>query len=220
MRPSAFLSPLVPSGTALPEPPLGGASGRPVTVYGRGQEIYGEGAPANRLFRVIFGAVRLYRLLPDGRRQIGAFYLPGEVFGFEAKTRHRFFAEAILSTGLETIPPSADPEFTRALLSVALSTLARTQLHLEVLGRQMACERVAAFLVDIAERSGGERVLTLPMQRADIGDYLGLTVETVSRIFSKMKEAGLIRLPNSRRVEILDETALRRLGGNPLSWDA
>ena len=89
-----------------------------------------------------------------------------------------------------------------ALLPVALKGLVRAQEHLLVLGRQNAIERIAAFLADMAERQGGLRQIELPMSRADIGDYLGLTIETVSRGFTKLKQQGVIRLPSLRSVEI------------------
>ena len=94
------------------------------------------------------------------------------------------------------------------LLPLALRNLTKAQEHLLVLGRQNAIERVAAFLVDLAERQGGLPQVDLPMSRTDIGDYLGLTIETVSRVFSKLKEAGVIRLPTARTVDIVKWDAL------------
>ncbi|RVD53765.1 transcriptional regulator, partial [Mesorhizobium sp. M8A.F.Ca.ET.023.02.2.1] len=97
-------------------------------------------------------------------------------------------------------------------LPLALKGLTRAQEHLLVLGRQNAIERVAAFLVDMMERQGGLRQVELPMSRMDIGDYLGLTIETVSRVFTRLKDKGVIRLLNLRSVEILKQDVLQTMG--------
>lgn len=167
-----------------------------------GTEIYAQGEKCGSLYTVEFGAVRVYRLLADGRRQISAFHLAGETFGFEADTVHHFFAEAICATGVRALEARPAENCSSELLPLALKSLIRAQEHLLVLGRQNAIERVAAFLADMAERQGGLRQVELAMSRTDIGDYLGLTIETVSRAFSKLKETGVIRLPSLRRVEI------------------
>lgn len=168
-----------------------------------GTEIYAQGERCGPLYMVEFGAVRVYRLLADGRRQISAFHLAGETFGFEADAIHHFFAEAICATGVRALEASPANSCSAELLPLALKSLIRAQEHLLVLGRQNAIERVAAFLADMAERQGGLRQVELAMSRTDIGDYLGLTIETVSRAFSKLKETGVIRLPSLRRVEIV-----------------
>lgn len=170
--------------------------------FAAGTEIYAQGEKCRGLYRVEFGAVRIYRLLADGRRQISAFHLAGEMFGFEADDTHHFFAEAICATGIRALRISPGHDLPSQLLPLALKGLVRAQEHLLVLGRQNALERIAAFLSDMAERQGGLRNVELPMSRTDIGDYLGLTIETVSRAFSKLKETGVIRLPSLRRVEI------------------
>ncbi|MFC3208981.1 MAG: helix-turn-helix domain-containing protein [Mesorhizobium sp.] len=180
--------------------PLG--SGRPATFFPAGSEIYAQGDLCASLYQVEFGAVRIYRLLSDGRRQISAFHLAGEMFGFEADKNHHFFAEAICSTGIRILSPSAS-HVVAELLPMALQSLVRAQEQLLVLGRQNAVERVAAFFLEMSERQGGLRQVELPMSRLDIADYLGLTIETVSRVFSKLKSKGVIRLPSLRNVEIV-----------------
>jgi len=175
---------------------------QPATFYPSGSEIYAQGEKCGNLYQVEFGAVRIYRLLSDGRRQISAFHLAGEMFGFEADTNHHFFAEAICGTGIRVLRPSAShavPE----LLPMALQSLVRAQEQLLVLGRQNAVERVAAFFLEMSERQGGLRQVELPMSRLDIADYLGLTIETVSRVFSKLRLKGVIRLISLRNVEIV-----------------
>lgn len=183
----------------------------PPTFYPAGAEIYAQGEIAGKLYRVEFGAVRVYRLLADGRRQISAFHLAGEVFGFEAGSIHHFFAETISASGIHVMRPARGRSLADELMPIALQVLVRAQEHLLVLGRQAAEERLAAFLVDMAERQGGLMQVELPMSRTDIGDYLGLTIETVSRVLSRLKQKGVIRLPNLRSVEILKPQALRTL---------
>jgi CRP/FNR family nitrogen fixation transcriptional regulator len=191
-----------PAPSSAPQPP---------TFYPAGAEIYAQGEKCGNLYRVEFGAVRIYRLLADGRRQISAFHLTGETFGFEADDTHHFFAEAISATGIRILRPSRDKDLSMELLPIALKGLVRAQEHLLVLGRQNAIERIAAFLTDLAERQGGLRKIELPMSRADIGDYLGLTIETVSRVLTKLKHKDIIRLPNLRSVEVVKWQTLHDL---------
>lgn len=181
---------------------------QPLSFFSAGAEIYAQGEKAGAFYQVEFGAVRIYRLLADGRRQISAFHLAGETFGFEAGTTHHFFAEAVNATGIRVFRLAAGADMSGQLLPLALKGLTRAQEHLLVLGRQNATERVAAFLVDMAERQGDLRQVELPMSRMDIGDYLGLTIETVSRVFTKLKERGVIRLINLRCVEIVKQDTL------------
>jgi CRP/FNR family transcriptional regulator, nitrogen fixation regulation protein len=200
----------LPSHSAQPSLPdaLDPAPAQPVSFFPAGAEIYAQGEKAGAFYQVEFGAVRIYRLLADGRRQISAFHLAGETFGFEADSTHHFFAEAINATGVRVLRLATGADMARQLLPLALKGLTRAQEHLLVLGRQNAIERVAAFLVDMAERQGGLRQVELPMSRMDIGDYLGLTIETVSRVFTRLKDKGVIRLLNLRSIEILKQDAL------------
>ena len=181
---------------------------QPVTFFPAGSEIYAQGEKCGNLYQVEFGAVRIYRLLSDGRRQISAFHLAGEMFGFEVDKCHHFFAEAICGTGVRVLRPSVS-NFIPELLPMALQSLVRAQEQLLVLGRQNAVERVAAFFLEISERQGGLRQIELPMSRLDIADYLGLTIETVSRVFSKLRSKGVIRLSSLRSVEILKIQSLQ-----------
>lgn len=180
-------------------------------LFTNGEEIYAQGDRADRLYRVEFGVVRVYRLLADGRRQISAFHLPGEVFGFQADGIHHFFADAVGATGLCVMPRAIAGGVTPEVMEFALRCLVRTQEHLLVVGRQNAVERIGAFLLDMAERQGGLEQFDLPMSRTDIGDYLGLTIETVSRVFSKLRAQGVIRLVSLRTVEIKKPAVLRAL---------
>ncbi|WP_419695584.1 helix-turn-helix domain-containing protein [Mesorhizobium muleiense] len=202
--PSHSVQPSLP--TAFDPTPL-----QPVRFFPSGSEIYAQGEKAGAFYQVEFGAVRIYRLLADGRRQISAFHLAGETFGFEADTTHHFFAEAINATSVRVFRFATGADISRQLLPLALKGLTRAQEHLLVLGRQNAIERVAAFLVDMAERQGELRQVELPMSRMDIGDYLGLTIETVSRVFTRLKDRGVIRLLNLRSIEIIKHDALHNM---------
>ncbi|HTO33145.1 MAG TPA: helix-turn-helix domain-containing protein [Pararhizobium sp.] len=186
---------------------------QPARIYAPNTEIFAEGARAKSVYQVAFGAVRVCRILADGRRQISAFHFAGEVFGLEPGAHHEFSAEAITNTGIRVTRLSGNDDVARHLLPIALRGLARAQQHLLLLGRQSALERVAAFLKDMVDRQESFDHIELPMQRSDIGDYLGLTLETVSRTFSRLKEAGVIRLTTSRSVEIVDIDALEAMVG-------
>ncbi|NRP74266.1 Nitrogen fixation regulation protein FixK [Ensifer psoraleae] len=182
-----------------------------VATYRSGQEIYAEGDAVEKCYQVATGAVRVYRLLSDGRRQVVSFHLAGEMFGFDAGATRRFFAEAITETRLAVFGRRPMQEHSRELLALALAGMARAQEHLLVIGRQCAVERIAAFLLDLSNRQGGIRQLRLPMSRQDIADYLGLTIETVSRVMTKLKDRSVIALRDARTVDIKRPDALRSL---------
>lgn len=184
-----------------------------VSLYEAGATVYGQGDPVGQLYMVEFGTVRLCRVSADGRRQISAFYFAGEVFGFESGDQRHFYAEAVDSAGIRLLRPSDSNQFNQSMLKVALESLIRAQEHLMVLGRQNSMEKVAAFLLDIAERQKSDRIVDLSMQRGDIADYLGLSLETVSRILTKLKCAGTIRIPHVKHIELLDFEELEYLRG-------
>lgn len=188
----------------------------------RNSEIFGEDEPAEYIYVVLSGVVRICKLLGDGRRQIEAFCLTGDAFGWERGATNRFSAEAVSECRLARVKRSIlfarasdDAELSQALWALTFAELHRAQDHLLLLGRKTAQERVAAFLLDLARRSAsGPEAATevvLPMSRQDIADYLGLTIETVSRTLTSLEEAAIISLPSSRRVLLRDRHALRRL---------
>jgi CRP/FNR family nitrogen fixation transcriptional regulator len=183
----------------------------PVVAFAAGAEIYAPGDRAGTFYQVEFGAVRVHRLRSDGRRQIIAFHLTGETFGYEADRTHSFFAEAITPTGLRAMSRSANDEASPELLTLALRGMLRAQEHIMMIGRQTAVERIASFLVDMSDRQGGLDQFDLPMSRLDIADHLGLTIETVSRVFAKLRSGGFIRLRSTRCVEFKKSEALRSL---------
>jgi CRP-like cAMP-binding protein len=185
--------------------------------FARNVEIYGEGEPAEYLYKVISGAVRSYRVLDDGRRQIGAFHLPGDMFGLEVEATHASSAEAIANSVVLVIKRSAvialaerDLEVARQLWTLTAQELGRVQNHMLLLIRN-AQERIAAFLLEMAERAPGAGSVELPMSRQDIADHLGLTIETVSRTLTQLEAEAAIALPTSRRVVLRDRAALNRL---------
>ncbi|KQS77238.1 transcriptional regulator [Rhizobium sp. Leaf384] len=181
----------------------------PISLFSPEDEIFAQGERAGSIYRVEFGAVRVYRLNSDGRRQVVAFHLAGEMFGLEAGATHSFFADALVQTGLTQagLPDEVSPE----LLMLALRSMIRAQEHLLVICRQSAVEKLVAFLMDMFERQGGLEQIDLPMSRIDIGEYLGMSIETVSRSFSKLRDEGLLRFHGARKVELLDIETLKRL---------
>ena len=184
---------------------------RPITFHAPDSEIYAQGEKAGSLYRIEYGAVRIYRLLADGRRQVVAFHIKDETFGFEAFNVRSFYAEAIAPTGLTSVEPESDGRYSADLMALALRSMVRAQEHLLVIGRQSALEKLAVFLVDLDERQGHDGIIDLPMTRTDIGDYLGMTIETVSRNLSKLKDMGILRLKSTRCVEVLKAAKLRAL---------
>jgi CRP/FNR family transcriptional regulator, nitrogen fixation regulation protein len=185
--------------------------------FGRNGEVYGEGEPAEYLYKVISGAVRTYKVLADGRRQIGGFYLPGDIFGLEAGEDHAFSAEAVNDSNVLVIKRSAvmdlaarDSSVAQQLWTVTGRELQRAQEHVLLLIKS-AQERVAGFLVEMARRAPGASTIQLAMSRQDIADYLGLTIETISRTLTQFEKSAAIALPTSRQIEIRNRAALTRL---------
>jgi len=185
--------------------------------YRRNEEIYGESEPADYLYKVVSGTVRTSKLLTDGRRQIGGFYVAGDVFGLETGAEHSFSAEAITDCSVLVIKRSAlvalagrDHEAARQLWTITSTELKRGQEHILLLIKS-ARERVATFLLEMAERISAGNAVELPMSRQDIADYLGLTIETVSRTLTSLENAATIELPSSRRVVLRNRSALSRL---------
>ena len=185
--------------------------------YARNAEIYGENEPTEYLYKLISGTVRTSKILNDGRRQIGEFYLPGDLFGHEVGSEHSFSAEAITNVKVIVIKRSAvealaarDNDVARQLWAMTGRELQRMQEHILLLIKS-AQERVAGFLLEMAERIKSTNEVELPMSRRDIADYLGLTIETVSRTLTMLENSAAISLPSSRRVVLRNRAALRRL---------
>ncbi|MGD9740498.1 MAG: helix-turn-helix domain-containing protein [Bauldia sp.] len=181
----------------------------------RNEEIFGEGDPADFVYRVRSGTVRLYRILSDGRRLIGSFLHSGDSFGFEDSDEHALSAEAVTDCEIIATPRLAvarraesDHEFSHQLWQTAVAELSRARKHMLVLGCQSAVERVGSFLLEMA-RTAATKVVTLPMSRQDIADYLGLTIETVSRTITQLTERGAIEVPSSRTIVLRNPALLQ-----------
>lgn len=183
-------------------------------TFKRGEEIFAEGTPCSHFFAVVSGTVRTGKLLPDGRRQIDGFQLPGDVFGLESGHSHRFTAEAVDAVEVIAYRRGAfgalvqsNPALSEKIMSSMLTSLDRAHDHMVLLGRKTALEKMASFLLDLARRTSHADRVELPMQRTDIADYLGLTIETVSRTLTQMTRSGLIRLAEAGRTVVLADKA-------------
>jgi CRP/FNR family nitrogen fixation transcriptional regulator len=179
--------------------------------YPRGSELFGEAEPADYVYQIRQGAVRTYKLLSDGRRQIGAFHLPGDILGVENGDVHRFTAEAIVDTtvwiakcrSLFAGLAKGDIRTVNAVRDVVTRTLEHVENRLLLLGRQTALEKVAAFLAELDRRLGQPVVMSLPMNRRDIADYLGVTLETVSRALSILRDENILSFIGKTQREIV-----------------
>jgi CRP/FNR family nitrogen fixation transcriptional regulator len=186
--------------------------------FERGSEIFAEDDPAEYIYMVVSGCVRSSKLMSDGRRQIDAFYLPGDLFGLDAEEAHSFSAESIGRSRVVVVKRSAllaramhDQEVMQQLWTQTAAYLQRAQSQMLLLGRKNCQERVATFLLDMSARLRSAGTIELPMSRQDIADYLGLTIETVSRTFTQLERDGVISMPVSRRIVLRDRPVLDEL---------
>lgn len=184
--------------------------------FEKGEEVYGEGEKAECIYKVLSGAIRTHNILQDGRRQIGGFYLPGDLFGLEAGERYSMSAEAVANANILVIRRRAiaaasqrEPRVIAMLLNATAQELDRARNHALLLVKT-AQERVASFLLEMASRLPGDTV-ELPMCRQDIADYLGLTIETVSRTLTQLGNLRAIEIPSSRRIVLRNPKALAQL---------
>ena len=185
--------------------------------FARDEEIFGQDEDADLVYRITHGAVRTTRLMSDGRRQIGEFYFAGELFGLEHGEVHKFSAEALSDCTVQVLKRSAlrklaqsDPGVERMVWEATARELERAQEHVLLLGRKTACERVASLLQRVADRFGPEAA-ELPMGRQDMADYLGLTIETVSRMLTQLQGEAIVAFRNTRRFEICKRGALEAI---------
>ena len=184
--------------------------------YEKDSQIYGEDGSADYVYQVASGAVRSYKLLSDGRCQITAFHLPGDVFGMDIGAIRRIAADAIVDTTVRRVKrrsleqaAATDMFVGRSLWNMARISLEHAEDHLLLLGRKTAIERVAAFLLEMDRRLSGTGMLPLPMCRRDIGDYLGLTLETVSRALSQFHDQGILDFSGARHIVLRNRALLR-----------
>jgi CRP/FNR family nitrogen fixation transcriptional regulator len=186
--------------------------------YRCGSRLFGEAEPADYVYQIREGAVRIYKRLSDGRRQIGAFHLTGDILAVENCKTHRFTAEAIVDTtvwiakrrSLFAGLSKGDIPAANNVRDLVTKALEHAENHLLLLGRQKSLEKVAAFLLEIDRRLGQPNVMALPMTRRDIADYLGMTIETVSRALSSLQEERILsfRGTNHREIVLHDRSKL------------
>ena len=216
-RPAPAYSPALSS--RPPEAKSSLASLGSIAHFARNNTIFSEGDDADYSYKVISGAVRLSKMMSDGRRQIAEFALPGDFFGINWLAEHSMSAEAlnevtVICYGRGRLERLGDEnrEIRAELFSNLRHDLWAAQNHLVILGRQSALERVASFLVQLMDRSrdSDKSALEVPMTRQDIADYLGLTIETVCRMLTRLKASGLIDTPNRHTIKVRNAAALRR----------
>lgn len=189
-----------------------------VVHVAQGREIFAEGDDTDLFYKVVSGVVRACKFLNDGRRQIEAFHVAGDLFGLELDEERLMSAEAVSDCTLvcyrrrsvETLAQK-DQTVSRQLFQYAMQNMASAQAHSLLLGRRGAVEKLAAFLLGWAKQSANKRVLHLAMTRQDIADYLGLTIETVSRSLTQLERDNVIALPSTREVRILNSDILEDL---------
>ncbi|WP_101927130.1 MULTISPECIES: Crp/Fnr family transcriptional regulator [Luteimonas] len=189
-----------------------------------GATLAHEGDPRREVYTVTRGMLRRVRLLPDGRRLVAGFLLPGDFIGFSGAPRYRHTIEAITDSVLCTFPfgerrqlRTRYPALESGLLTQACSELDATRGSLMLLARLGPSERLAGFLVELAgrqqQRGGSIDHVELPMTRTDIADHLGLTIETVSRSFTKLRQSGAIAFEDPHRIDLVDLRTLRSAAG-------
>ncbi|QFU16322.1 helix-turn-helix domain-containing protein [Microvirga thermotolerans] len=224
MLPALGLPPEAPSLDAL-------FAAQPTESLAPGAALFWEGDAADYFYRVSEGCLRLYRILPDGRRAIMGFVFGGEMVGLSCLDMHRYTAEAVTAVRVRRLSRSrlhamgeGAGELQRLLFTRLFEEMMAAHRHIIVLGQMGAEERVAHFLASAACRTRADRkrpvVLDLPMTRLDIADYLGLTIETVCRILSKFKRDGLIALEGRHRVILRSLRTLQEIAGEPDGFDA
>ena len=193
----------------------------PTTCYDAGDTVVFEADPATCVFSLTSGLLRLSKLLPDGRRQIAGFLFPGDFLGITMEEEHAFTAEAVAPSKLCKFSRrqfddfvATHPALERRLYAVAAHELAAARQQMVLLGRKTATERIASFLLMLANRCHSLHSVEdiyFPMSRADIADYLGLRIETVSREISALKVARVIQLTGRHSFKIIDRTRLDQL---------
>jgi CRP/FNR family nitrogen fixation transcriptional regulator len=186
----------------------------------RGQEIYRRADRAETWYCVVSGLARKCATTADGRRRIVDFLLPGDFFGLTSRREHLFAVEAVVdSTVIAHYPrgriemiANSDPQVNQLVRTIAFEAINRLQARILILGHTTAVEKVEAFIAEMAQRScgGPGAAFSLPMSRYDIADYLALSVETVSRAVSDLKQSGIITLAAKRQITVPDRSFLDR----------
>ena len=189
-----------------------------------GRAVFYEGDENTYLFNVLTGTIRLSKLLPDGRRQVTGFLFPGDCLGLSVADTYAYTAEAVSQASLcrfnrQGLIKMLDqfPKLEHRLLERASSELVEAQTQMVMLGQKTATERISSTFLSLMERigRGGESgiILELPMTREDLADYAGVSVETVSRCITRLREKGVIDTPDVRSVHVRQLEELARLSG-------
>lgn len=190
-----------------------------------GQAAFFEGDPAEHLFVLRDGCARVCKVLADGRRMITGFFFPSDIVGLAEEVTYAYSCEAVTRISLCRFPRKAlrelfleYPVLEQHILSVATNELAAAQDQMVLLGRKTASEKLASFLLLLSSRAKRRNArrdeLFLPMSRNDIGDHLGLTTESVSRCFTRLRKQEIIRLDAAHTITILDRDRLLELSGS------
>lgn len=184
--------------------------------FSGGSQLYGEREPADYLYSLVAGVARGYRMTPDGRRQVVAFYVAGDLFGFELGGEHSFSVEAVsdskvrmIKRTLISLAVARDRGIAEDLVSGITHELRRNQQHVRRLGKT-APERVASFVLELADRLSKDGMVDVPMSRRDIADYLGVTIETVSRTLTQLTNLAAISMYGPRKIAIRNSALLQR----------
>jgi len=193
-----------------------------------GETLFFEGDRSDSLYIITEGCVRLHKTLADGRRQITGFLFPSDFLGLALRERYAYGAEAVDTVSVCHYPKNRleslldqFPAMERRLLAIASNELAAAQDQMLLLGRKTALERLASFLLILMRRmqlKGQQDRVLLPMTRTDIGDHLGLTIETVSRSLSKLKRDRVVRFITAQDLQIVDAKRLSELAGADDEW--
>lgn len=188
-------------------------------AFSRDEEIYGQGDSADLIYQVVSGTVRTSRFMADGRRPVGEFYYAGDLFGLETGPQHAMGAEALSNCVVTVakrqalVAAGGEDELRRLTWEATAQELNRAREHLGLLVRKKASERVASFLIRLASRVSGDFV-ELPMGRQDTADYLGLSIETVSRMITQLQAADVVEFETCRRYRICDHDALKHMAAS------
>lgn len=193
----------------------------PTVHYNAGDTVVFEADQATNVYSLTSGLLRLSKLLPDGRRQIAGFLFPGDFLGITMEEEHAFTAEAVAPSALCKFQRRQFDEFIaqhpaleRRLHAFAAHELAAARQQLVLLGRKTATERIASFLLMLeghCHSACGDEEIAVPMSRADVADYLGLRIETVSREISGLKAARVIQLTGRQSFRIVDRSRLKQM---------
>lgn len=200
--------------------------GQPASEYRVGEAVIREGDPADHILHVLGGVLRTCKLLPDGRRAIMGFIYPGDVLGVSFQSRYLFTAEAVtnvkvrrFSRGRFLALVDESPELRPQLFAIMCDEMSAAQDQMLLLGRKGAEERVASFLLAVHRKAGNGNNVELPMTRLDMADYLGLTIETVSRTMTDLTRRGFISANGRSTITLGRQSALQEIAGDCDSTD-